>query len=136
MSAVRSCAECSASLEGRSPRAKFCGDACRKAANRRPAKVGLTEAPTAPVEPAASGLVAAVTAELTDLEVLGTVDGQTALALAERIVSPMETGSAAASMTRELAACMDRVRAAAAPKQRDGVDELLGSARGKLRVVG
>ncbi len=139
------CAECGATTEKQSPRAKYCGDACKKRANRRPSKTGAAgaaqtqaqapaQAPAQVQVPAVGGLVGQVAADLAKVNVLDTIPGRAALALAYRIESPMETGSAAASMTRELSRLVAEAKALT-PKQNDQVDDLDDSVGAKLRLV-
>jgi len=98
--------------------AKYCGDTCRKRAQRNPGKVRPAEVlplSPGPADDSAPGRLAAAT--LAELEAAGRADsavGQAALALARRIDSASgETGSALAAMVREH-------RAALAEAVRDG----------------
>jgi hypothetical protein len=75
-----------------------------------------------------------VAADLAKVDVLNTIPGRAALALAYRIESPMETGSAAASMTKELSRLVDEAKALA-PSRQDGIDQLGDSVGAKLRLV-
>lgn len=72
-----------------------------------------------------SPLVVAVRAELEAADRLGCALGQQALALAQRIGNPFDTGSAVASLSKELRAVMDAALADA-PKAADALDELAG----------
>lgn len=64
---------------------------------------------------------------------LETVLGQQAVKLAERMCSQFDTGSATASVSRELRAVMDAALAGA-PKAADSLDELAN--RRKLKASG
>jgi len=130
--ATVACGECEADFEARSPRAMYCSEKCRKAANRRPSKRGVAVDKSA--VPERGGLVSQVAADLVKLGVLDTIPGRAALALAYRIESPMETGSAAASMTRELSRLVEDARALT-PKGQDGIDQIDDSVGAKLRLV-
>lgn len=130
--AIVACRECGAEFEAKSPRAVYCSAKCRKAANRRPAKQGVAANPAVTVE--RGGLRGQVVADLTRIGVLETIPGKAALALAYRIESPMETGSAAASMTRELSRLVEEARALA-PASQDHIDDLGDSVGAKLRLV-
>lgn len=66
-------------------------------------------------------LVAAVRAQLDAADRAGTVEGLVALELAARIVSPVTTGSAVATLTRELTEAMGRALAGVKAKD-DPVD--------------
>lgn len=139
-SATISCAECEKKFEAKSTRAKYCSPACRKAANRRPSKKGAAEEagkqePPQVTIPTPGGLVAAVAADLQKLQALDTVAGRAALALAYRIESPQETGSAAASMSKELTRLMEIAKSEVAPMRKDTVDALEEAVAAKLRLV-
>ena len=140
----RKCDECGQTFMAKTARAKFCKTACRVKWNRRPAAKAATaaakEPQTAPASPVPrvpdrGGLISQVAADLQKAGVLDTIPGRAALALAYRVESPMETGSAAASMTRELSRLVEEARGLA-PKRQDGIDELDGSVGAKLRLVG
>jgi len=105
----RKCASCGRSYQATRPNSKFCGDTCRKRAQRSPKKspepvdlslpellAGLGSAKTS------WPLTDAATRELEAADRLDTVLGQAALVLARRIESPMETGASIASMTKQL----------------------------------
>lgn len=129
------CEHCEEDFEARSPRARFCSSSCRGKANRRPAKRGAAaDRPTERKAPDRGGLVSQVAADLAKAEVLDTIPGRAALALAYRIESPMETGSAAASMTRELSRLVEEAKALV-PRQQDSIDELGDTVGAKLRLV-
>jgi len=130
------CEECGTTFTAKTPRAKFCGTACRVRANRRPSKTGAsaTDQPTKAAVPERGGLVGQVAADLVRLGVLDTIPGRAALALAYRIESPMETGSAAASMTREMSRLVEDARALT-PRSQDGIDQIGDSVGAKLRLV-
>lgn len=83
--------------------------------------------------PVASGLVAAVRAELEAAERDATALGAQALALAARIDTGADTGSAIAALSKELRAVMDSALAGAA-KAADKLDEL--SERRKRKASG
>lgn len=92
------CAGCGAPLKGMSPRAKYHGAACKKRVQRGTAPVVVP----LPERSAEGGLSAAVRAELEDVGRAGSALGVAALALAERIDSGRESGSALAALNREL----------------------------------
>ena len=96
----RKCESCGRSYQAARPNSKFCGDTCRKRAQRSP-KSGAVK-PTEPTPSLAAGLEAVTARELEAADRLDTVFGQAALVLARRIESPMETGSSIASMTKQL----------------------------------
>lgn len=99
----RSCAVCGASFEAQRPQAKYCGDTCRKRAQRG----GLaTPAPAPVVDRSMSGLVDAVTAELEAAGRVNTVAGQHALELANRIVNAPGMNTGVAALSKQLQAVL------------------------------
>lgn len=94
-------------MDGKRADAKFCKPTCRKRGLRGAL---VTLLPSAPAE---SGLVAAVRAELVKADRLDSAMGQAALGLAERLTSAADTGSAVASLTRELRATLEVATAGA-----------------------
>jgi hypothetical protein len=137
------CAECGKEFQTTSPRAKFCPDnsACRKAASRRPSKQGRQElnAPTADVvqlpdrAPAAEGgLAKQIRASLEAAGAFETVAGMSALMLARQIDKGQDSGSAVATMTKELSRLMTEARAEAAPQHRDAADDVMAAAAAKI----
>lgn len=137
MAAEKQCEECGSTFEAKTKRAKFCGATCRVRANRRPSKQGAAAEQgqsTTTAVPERGGLVGQVAADLAKATVLDTIPGRAALALAYRIESPMESGSAAASMTKELSRLVEEAKALT-PKRNDRVDTLDDSVGAKLRLV-
>jgi len=105
----RKCASCGRSYQATRPNSKFCGDTCRKRAQRSPKKSPQPVDLSLPELLAGLGsaktswpLTDAATRELEAADRLDTVLGQAALVLARRIESPMETGASIASMTKQL----------------------------------
>lgn len=113
---VKKCETCGRQYEAASARARFCGNTCRSRAHRAAggregrAVAGdnvrpLHVAPPAPAQ-RSEGLAATVERQLEDAGRLDTWEGQGALALARRIESGRDTGSAIASLHRELRAAI------------------------------
>lgn len=108
----KSCGVCGNSFEAKRAAAKYCGEVCRKRAQRQPG--GVKAADVAPTPPAADEpspepgpTAAATTAELERADRLNTAIGQAALVLAKRIdASSTETGGSLASLVREHRATM------------------------------
>jgi len=94
------CASCGGTFEAQRSSAKYCGQTCRKRGSRR------GEVATLPPADEPVGLVAATLAELQAAGRADTALGQQALALAERVNNPRDTGSAIAALSRELRAVM------------------------------
>jgi hypothetical protein len=115
----RRCDSCGKPYEAKRPTSRFCGSNCRVRASR--GQLAPVDAEPLPVIPPAvsSGLVAATEKRLTDVGRLDTWEGQAALDLARRIevASAMDTGSAYASLQRELRAAMaEALKGAAKPQ--------------------
>ena len=96
----RKCESCKRAYQATRPNSKYCGDTCRKRAQRSP-KSTTVKSPRVP-HPVLAGLGAVTARELEDAGRLDTVLGQAAMVLARRIESPMETGASIASMTKQL----------------------------------
>jgi hypothetical protein len=128
----RVCASCGRSYEAKRPNSKFCGDTCRKRAQRSPGKSSAPVNPSLPELLVGLGsdlartswpLTDAVERELDGAGRLDSVFGQAALVLARRLESPMETGASIASMTRQLRETMgDALKGAA--QAADPLDEI------------
>jgi hypothetical protein len=125
------CQSCARPFEAKRPAAKFCGDTCRKRAQRAPgtAKTLLTS----DVPKLASPLVRTTQAALESAGVVETVAGQQALLLAERMSNPHETGAAVASMSKQLQSVVSE--ALRSVKRSDPLDELRGR-RDQKRAAG
>jgi len=103
----RTCQQCGAEFVARSPRARYCGDACRARARYRRVKDSATaDLFGLPMPPESSDLADAVTAELQAAGALHTVPGVAALTIARRIDACPESSAGLATLTRELRACM------------------------------
>lgn len=149
----RSCEECGTAFTPSRRDQRFCKAYCRVKANRRPTKVGRAKqegksgagsaevvelkAAPAPPQDVDGGLAAQVRSSLTDAGALATVAGMAALTLARQIEKGQDSGSAVASMTKQLSALMAEARAESAPSQRDAADDVMARAAAKImRLVG
>jgi len=123
------CASCGNPFSGRKD-AKFCSATCRKRGER----AGISLVTAADVPPTRLNqpkpLVDAIRARLEKAERLDTPAGQSALLLAERMHAGRDTGSALASMSRELSARMAEALAGAV-LEADLLDELAERRRRK-----
>ena len=134
----KACDSCGVAFEAKRPAAKYCGERCRKRAQRRPGGVkAKTRAGALPVAALPVGshegpLAAATLAELEQAGRADTAAGNAALALARRIDSGItETGSSLAAMVREHRATLaEAVRNAAVAA--DPLDELRSRRERKL----
>ena len=127
--AVKTC-PCGVEFETKRAAAKYCSDRCRKRAQRstggKVIAFGTAQAPSGPAPVREPGpLEAAARAELEAVDRAGTLAGTVVLALARRVdaAGPLDTGSAFASLTKELraalAAALEGVQ-----KADDPIDEL------------
>lgn len=118
---VKSCEVCGESFEAKRAAAKFCGDRCRKRAQRRPSTANADVPDERPDIP--FGLVASTLTELVKAGRENSPAGQAALLLAYRLEHiSADTGSSVAAMVKEhratLAEALKNVEKASA------VDEL------------
>lgn len=109
----RHCDSCGTTYEAKRKSSRFCSDTCRKRAQRAPQTVKPEESSTEALRRLYE-LEYTTRSQLEAVGRLNTVLGQQALMLAHRICSPMETGGAVASLSKEFRAVMDAAM--------DGVD--------------
>jgi hypothetical protein len=109
--AERSCDICGKIYEAKRKTSKFCGDTCRarhtRATAAKAAATGTSRTAAPVVDYERPPLSAAVRAELEDMKRHETAVGQVALSLALRIETGMDTGSAMASLSKELRAALN-----------------------------
>jgi hypothetical protein len=116
-----SCSVCSKPFEAKMSNAKYCGGTCRQRAARGSPVPKIV--PEIPQKTDIHPLVAETQRELSESGNLHTVLGQTALRLAEKLAESFDTGSAMASLSRELRAVMAEVKSGTA-SQGDSLDEI------------
>ena len=97
------CVVCGESFKAESPRARYCGQTCRKRGSR--AGVSVVSAPDAD-EPASSPLFEATKATLEQAGVVDSPLAQQALELARRMSDPRAMGLSVAPISKELRAVM------------------------------
>lgn len=116
--ALIECGVCGEPFTARTSKARFCGPTCRSRAHRR------AKAPAQPERPvsAPDGLVGQVRSALEAAGKLDTVTGQQALAVAVKMLTPGESGSAVAALSRDLSRLMAAV--VGAGEEADVVDEV------------
>jgi hypothetical protein len=122
-----SCAVCSSGFEAKRSDAKYCGERCRKRAQRG----------TRLAKPKRSsrGLVEAVRSDLDAHNVLDTPAGEQAIAVAARMTgATADTGSSFAALSRELSRLRDEALAGASRKA-DPLDELAKRREDKAAVA-
>lgn len=120
LSGERECDVCGGAYVAKRPSSRFCGDRCRKRAQRQPrtADAPPVSAPAA-VE---GGVLGQVTAELGEVGRLDSTLGQIAVAIATRMAG-FETGAGLAALSKELRAVMGEALGGAVTVA-DPVDEL------------
>jgi len=128
------CDSCGSPYEAQRASSKYCGTACRMRASR---SGGVTPLAAAPLEQAdepteSARTVAAVRLELEAVEQSASALGAMALALAARIDSGRETGSAMATITRELRLTLYEARAAG--RHASSIAEKLGDQLAQRRA--
>ncbi len=103
----RECDSCGRSYTATRASSRFCSGTCGKRSQRaRAAGIPLRAATSDDREAAPSALMQAVSRELDAVGRLGTVGGQVAVLLAQRIGSRQETGAATAALAKQLSATM------------------------------
>lgn len=108
MATRRNCDSCGKAYTAKTARSRFCSTACRVRASRGVVVPIETKAPTsrstkeASASPELVGVLGATYRELDAAERLETAYGQAAMVLARRIDAGRDTGSAMATMTRQL----------------------------------
>jgi hypothetical protein len=122
--AVRKCVVCPRTFEAKRPHAKYCGQTCKKRAQRLPVNVTpITARATASQNIDQEDLVAAVKAELAAAGCDGSSLGALAMSVARRMTNQFDTGSAFAALSKELRLVMAQAMASATPAA-DPLDEL------------
>lgn len=115
----RPCDSCGRPYDAKRASSRFCSDTCRKRAQRNG-----ESGPKPASEPQSGGtVVQATAAELDSLGLRESRLGQQALRLAQKLESAFDTGSATASVSRELDRIMDKAIASVG-KAGDSVDEM------------
>jgi hypothetical protein len=100
----RRCDVCGVEYEAKRPNSRFCGDTCRKRAQRNPS---LVSSPPDDVPGDDGEVTRSTSARLVALDVVDEPLAAVALALARRLDSPRETGSAVAALGKQLAVMLD-----------------------------
>jgi hypothetical protein len=103
----RRCDHCGETYSAARPSSKFCGPTCRQRHRRNPELASQPSDDVATLVPTpAAGVYGATRAELDAADRAGTSLGAKALALAARIDSGMDTGSALAALVKQHDATM------------------------------
>lgn len=101
----RACESCGETFEARRSDRMYCGERCKKRAQRGHKAGTVVPLPSGTVG-TASSLVEAVRAELEEADRLESWLGQQALTLATRIAAGQDTGSGLAALNREFRSTM------------------------------
>ena len=128
----RNCSHCGTSFPAQRPTARYCSSSCRSRASVQRKREGqvaevVTNLPERPSDPA-STLAGTVGRQLEGAKKRDTYAGQQALIIAERMdrLSPLDTGSQVAALSRELDRLMTALLANVAPEA-DALDTLQGN---------
>lgn len=133
----KQCASCGRPFEAKRQAAKFCGDTCRKRAQRGPAQLSAVPDVDPPEDPVGGKLTKATTAELEAAGRLESALGVAALTIAQRIdgFGLMDTGAGVAALIKEhRAALAEAVKDA--EQTADALDQINVSAALKLIAGG
>lgn len=152
----RTCAQCSKAFSAGRRHAKFCSETCRSRAHRgktpttltvvaepgKPAKAARTkkttepEAPAAPPAPTYDTLEEQVRQSLTAASALDTISGMAAVRVAQQIDRGGDSGSAVATLSKELSRLVGEAKVEAAPRIQDKADDIAALVNAKiLRLV-
>jgi len=97
----RQCDHCGTTYEAARPSSKFCGPTCRQRHRRNPELASAAPVAAVASIPAPAGVLVATRAELDAAGRSTTSLGAAALALAARIDSNLDTGSALAALVKQ-----------------------------------
>lgn len=129
-----SCQVCEQPFQAKRPSAKYCGERCKKRAQRGGGAKNGARRQSA--QPQLASVGAATLLELQEAKRLHTPLGQAALALAHRLdLSHMDTGAGVASLAKQLQATLAAATADVDAEQADPVDEVRRARESKLRAA-
>ncbi|MDQ6524315.1 hypothetical protein RB608_11920 [Nocardioides sp. LHD-245] len=157
---TRPCDECGTPYEAQRRTSKYCSTKCRTRVSRRtskapaakskaldPAGGTVTQLPTAggpldetsPANPntedMTGSLAEQVRKSLTELRALDTISGAQAIRVARQIDRGGDSGSAVATLSKELSRLADAAKVEAAPRIKDAADDIADRVSEKLRLV-
>lgn len=160
MPTTRACDECGEAYEAQRATSKYCSTKCRTRVSRRTSKQPaaksraskgpsstVTQLPTAggpldetsPANPntedMSGSLADQVRKSLTDLQALDTIAGAQAVRVARQIDRGGDSGSAVATLSKELSRLVSEAKIEAAPRIRDAADDIANRVNEKLRLV-
>lgn len=151
----RACEQCGGAFTSSRRQARFCGPTCRSRAHRgKPALAVVldegaeTTSSTSEVEAKAAkgkrrdahrkydSLEDQVRSSLSDLQALTTISGMAAVRVAQQIDRGGDSGSAVATLSKELSRLVGEAKAEAAPRTKDAADDIMAKVNEKiLRLV-
>lgn len=155
---TRACDECGTAYEAKRRTSKYCSTKCRTRVSRRTSKSPaakpkaaagtVTQLPTAggpldetsPANPntedVCGSLAEQVRKSLTDYQALDTISGAQAIRVARQIDRGGDSGSAVATLSKELSRLVGEAKVEAAPRIKDAADDVMARVDEKLRLVG
>lgn len=144
----RECDECGNTYSTKSPASKYCGPGCRSRVSRRPGNIpahlghkaldsiadnGKPSTPAAPIAPLYDSLADQIQASLNTAQAMDTISGMAALRVAQQIDRGGDSGSAVATLTKELSRLVAEAKVEAAPRIKDAVDDVASAVIAKLQ---
>ena len=146
----RDCDECGTTYSAKRPTSKYCSVACRTRVSRRPGKIPAhlghlalnsvadngSEKPAAGVTPPTTlydSLADQIKVSLSDAQAMDTISGMAALRIAQQIDRGGDSGSAVATLTKELSRLTAEAKVEAAPRIKDRVDDVASAVIAKLQ---
>lgn len=142
----RSCEQCGTAFTSPRKQARFCSSTCRSRAHRgKPPALTVVDAVTpkttskpkseAPA-PVYDTLEEQVRTSLTAVNALDTIAGMAAVRVAQQIDRGGDSGSAVATLSKELSRLVDAAKVEAAPRNKDQADDIAARVNEKiLRLV-
>ena len=154
----RTCEQCGDGFSAGRRHARFCSDTCRSRKHRGKPATQLTvvggsvvktartaKAPAkqtggaepnagsaAPPAPTYDTLEEQVRQDLADVSALSTISGMAAVRIAQQIDRGGDSGSAVATLSKELSRLVGEAKVEAAPKTKDAVDDLAARVNAKI----
>ena len=136
----RTCEQCGTAFETSRRQARFCSATCRSRAHRgKPALsvvAGESPKPSTKREPAPppvyDTLAEQVRTLLTEAKALDTIAGMAAIRVAQQIDRGGDSGSAVATLSKELSRLVDAAKVEAAPRNKDAADDITARVNEKL----
>lgn len=141
MAIERPCDECGTTYVAKTKRSKFCSATCRVRANRRPDKIGAaakavvdgeSDKAAPPAKPVYDTLAEQVRESLDELKALDTISGMAALRVAQQIDRGGDSGSAVATLSKELSRLVSEAKTESMAKHKDEADDIMERVGNKI----